>query len=202
MTPTVKSLPERIRFAWWRGCLPLLAFAWLLPSASGAERKGSEAEVKAAALSKIGDYARWPAGTFADARSPVVIGVMGRNLFEEELSEIVKIINENGAGHRLIVRQFKDDEPVENCQILFIAASEKARVPQIIQRVQGKAVLTISDLDGYVTRQGGCLRLFVEDKALQFEVNLTAVEREKITFNTGFLGLKGTRIIRDGKVVK
>jgi len=57
-------------------------------------------------------------------------------------------------------------------------------------------------MDGFVMRQGGCFRLFVEDKTLQFEVNLNAVEREKIAFDTEFLSLKKTRIIRDGKVVK
>lgn len=203
MTRTINNRPVRARSSLWCGCLLLLAFAWTVPSLSGAEASVTEENVKAAALTKIGDYVKqWPAGSFVDANSSIDIGVIGRNLFEAELEQIVKITNENATGRKLVVRQFKDGEAVENCQMLFIAASEKSRMSQILQRMEGKGILTISDLDGFVTRYGGCLGILIESKALKFDVNQTALEREKIIFASGFLDLKRNRLIRDGKVVK
>ncbi|MBC8002565.1 MAG: YfiR family protein, partial [Opitutaceae bacterium] len=153
MTRTIEHRPLRTRLAPWWGWL-LLTLTWLLPSTSGAEGPVTEEVAKALALSKIGDYVKWPAGTFPDARSPVVIGVIGRNDFEEELEQILKNTSENATGRKVIVRQFKDGEPVENCQMLFIAASEKSRMSQILKKLEGTGILTISDLDGFVTRYG------------------------------------------------
>ena len=201
MTPSVNSIPERVWSALGRGCARLLLLAWLLPAVSAADSNYTEAEVKAAALSRIVDYVKWPAGTFADAKSPIVIGVIGRNLFEGELSQVLKSANTNGIGRPVIVRQYKDGETVANCQILFVAASEKSRVAQILQKIEHTGILTISDMEGFVTRLGGGLRLFI-DKSLQVEVNQNTVEREKIIIDPEFLGMRKTRIIRDGKVVK
>ena len=204
MTRTIKNRPVRARSSLWCGCLLLLlAFAWIVPSLSGAEGTVTEENVKAAVLAKIGDYVKkWPDGSLADPKSPVVIGVIGRNLFESELEQIVRETNENATGRKLIVRQFKDGEAVEKCQMLFMAASEKSRISQILRRMEGKGILTISDLDGFVTRYGGCLGILIENKALKFDVNQTALDREKIIFASGFLDLKRNRLIRDGKVVK
>ncbi|HYM35098.1 MAG TPA: YfiR family protein, partial [Steroidobacteraceae bacterium] len=61
-----------------------------LPYAFATETVAPEYNVKAAYLPLFARYVAWPERTFSDAKSPVVIAVVGRDPFGDILDETVR----------------------------------------------------------------------------------------------------------------
>src|SRR2546430_867752 len=101
---------------------------------------------------KGSQFVEWPAQAFASQRSPLVIGVLGSDPFGAALDEVVRgeVVN----GRTLEVRRYQRVEEVKDCHILFISRSERPRLEQILAHLQGRSVLTVSDLEDFA-RQGG-----------------------------------------------
>src|SRR5689334_19745773 len=84
---------------------------------------GSEYEVKAAFLYKFASFVEWPHNL---AAGPISICIAGQDPFGQTLDRVVhdKFIN----GRRFTVRRVKRNEPMRECQILFVGASERSRL--------------------------------------------------------------------------
>src|SRR2546430_21732 len=135
----------------------------------------NEYEVKAGYLLNFVEFVEWPPSAFPDARSPVVLGVIGKDPFGAELDKLQdKIVN----GRRLQIKRFKgalefrgeetpgrrqDDLAVKrarklaelrSCHILFISSSEKNYLPLILKPLKGASVLTVSETEAFVGAGG------------------------------------------------
>ena len=86
----------------------------------------SEHEIKAGFLFNFTKFVEWPEGTFADASTPIILGVVGENPFGNLLTETAagKFVN----VRPVVVRQFKDGQDLRSCNVLFIDAKDKKRV--------------------------------------------------------------------------
>ena len=71
-------------------------------------------------------------------------------------------------GHPVVLKRIaKDEEINRDCQILFIGASERQRIPSILEKIRGENILTVSENDDFLekngiinlTRQGRKIRL-------------------------------------------
>ena len=65
----------------------------------------TEYQVKAVFLFNFSQFVDWPPASFADGRSPLVIGVLGRDPFGATLDEIVR--GETVNGRPLVVRRYE-----------------------------------------------------------------------------------------------
>lgn len=108
--------------------------------------------MKAAFLYNFITFTDWPADAFASPESPYVIGVLGTDPFGKSLEEIIG--SDRIKGRPLVVRRFQRVEDARRCHILFIASSEARRVADILPRLAGQPVLTVSDLPGFAEAGG------------------------------------------------
>lgn len=104
-------------------------------------------KIKAAYLFNFAKFVDWPETSFTNSTAPFVIGLVGEDPFGQLLDDVFLSRSVNGRG--FAIRRFSREENPENCHILFVSSSEKARLPDLMRALQSKPVLTVSELDRF-----------------------------------------------------
>jgi YfiR/HmsC-like len=146
----------------------------------------AEYQVKAAFLFNFAKFVDWPEAAFADARAPIVLGVVGENPFGDDLSNMVS--RQQVKGRPIRVGMFKFGDDLRGCHVVFVSASERAHVPQILSSLRGADALTVSDIDGFAAA-GGVMQFVIEDSRVRFVVNQAAAEQAKLRISAKLLAL-------------
>jgi YfiR/HmsC-like len=167
----------------------------------------SEYLIKAGFVYNFAKLTEWPAGSFAQPDSPIVIGILGTDPFGATIDHVVdnKQINGRGVvvkrlkwGDRLKERQYRlwlND--LLQCNILFVSSSEVSHLDELISIVQGIPILTVGDTPGFAMR-GGVINLILDDNKVRFEVNVEAARRANLNISSRLLAL--AKIVpQDGK---
>lgn len=150
-------------------------------NASHADTKkltASEYQIKAAYLYNFLLFTRWPAPITDKEPEPdgdtVIIGIVGKDPFGTFFKEVEgRTIKIGDAKKKLIIKRFgpySNTADLTSCWLLFVSASEKAHLDQIIAKVRGAPVLTVGDTDSFL-ESGGMIKLVnVRDK-IRWEIN-------------------------------
>ncbi len=145
-----------------------------------------EAQVKAVFLFNFAQFAEWPAETFPDATSPIIIGILGEDPFGPFLEKIVS--GEHIGEHPIQVRRFASAEEAQACHILFIDKNKSRDIERILEQLRGKNILTVSDMKDFASR-GGVIGLFIEDNKTKFEINLKEYKDSNVVISSRVLRL-------------
>lgn len=147
----------------------------------------TEYQVKAAFVYHFAEFVDWPARAFAETNSPIVIGVLGKNVFGNYLAQMI-----NGRtiqGHPLQFKALDSAADAADCQVLFISSSEKSHVPKILADLHGASILTVSETGNFI-REGGMIYLFMDDQnRVRFQINNDAAKRAGLTISSKLLSL-------------
>jgi hypothetical protein len=149
-----------------------------------AQTPPTEYEVKAVFLFNFSQFVDWPAASFADGRSPLVIGVLGSDPFGATLDEIVR--GETVNGRPLTVRRYQSLDQVDTCHILFIDRSQDSQLDAIVAALRGRSVLTVGDFDSFA-RRGGMIRFITVGNKIRLRVNLSAAQEAKLAISSKLL---------------
>ncbi len=114
------------------------------------------------------------------------IGILGTNPFQDNMNTIIG----KAVGKRTVsVEHFpKWDDNIRYCDILYISASEKTRLPDILNRLRDLPVLTIGDTASYA-KQGVMINFKNEDNKVRFEINLLAADQAGIKISSRIIKL-------------
>lgn len=145
-----------------------------------------EYQVKAAFLFNFSQFVSWPPQAFSSASAPIVIAVLGEDPFGADLDSMVS--GQHVDGHSLLVRRYRDVSEIDGCHILFIDRSESAELPQILRRLQGRAILTVSDIEGSA-ESGVMIDLVTQSNHIRMHVNLAAARASGLTVSSQLLRL-------------
>lgn len=88
-------------------------------------------------LCNFSQFVDWPAASFADGRSPLVIGVLGSDPFDGMLDAIVR--GETVNGRPLAVRRYRSLDEIDACHILFIDRSQAAQLDAIVAALKRRS---------------------------------------------------------------
>ena len=158
--------------------LPITAFA-------GAPSKlTQEYDLKAVFLFNFAQFVDWPAEAFANANTPITIGILGQDPFGKSLDEVVA--NESAHDRRLVVRRFQTPEQVDSCQILFIGASEAGRLDHIFATLAHRSVLTVGESRDF-TAHSGIIAFEVAQHRLRLRINVAAATAADLTISSQLL---------------
>ena len=149
-------------------CLALAGSGWLRADAA------KEYEVKAAFLYNFTKFVEWPASRFADANSPIVVAVLGRNPFGEALEKIVQGRKVN--GHAIVVTTVESTADLAQAHVVFVAAGEE---PRIDPEQTAAGLLTVGETEAFAARGGMIVFRMHQDK-VRFEINVDAAERHRL----------------------
>jgi hypothetical protein len=158
----------------------------------------SEYLIKAGFIFNFAKFVEWPATAFAQADSPIVIGILGTDPFGSIIDQIVQ--NKKIGARGFVVKRLKwgtDVKELRDCKILFVSASEKAHLDEVVQIVKGQPILTVGETPGFAER-GGIIRFVLEDNRVRFEVNVEAAHQAELTISSRLLTL--ARIVQQPSV--
>lgn len=164
----------------------VLSFSLVFAIGFKCHAQPTEYQIKAAFIYNFARFVDWPTQAFADATSPMTIGLLGKNVFGDDLQQVI-----NGKaikGHPLQFKQFNSMPDATNCQVLFISSSEKSHFSRILARLQGTSVLTVSETDGFI-EGGGMINLKIVDQKVRFEINNDAAKKAGLTISSKLLSL-------------
>jgi hypothetical protein len=154
----------------------------------------SEYLIKAGFIFNFAKFVEWPGAVFPQPDSPIVIGILGTDPFG---TIIDKTVQDKRIGARgFAVKRLKwgaDLKDLKECKILFVGASEKAHLDELVQMVKGLPILTVGETPGFAER-GGVIRFILEDNRVRFEVNVDAARQADLTISSRLLTL--ARIIQ------
>lgn len=157
--------------------LGLPAHAIVVDAAPALERR-----VKAAFLYKFLGYADFPAGSFADATTPVSIGVVGADDMAVELTRIAagRLV----AGRMITVRALREQDLAQPLHVLFVAGQDDARAARLLRAAN--AQLTVTECDGGL-RSGSVINFTIVDDRVRFDVSLDAAEKNNVKLSSRLL---------------
>ena len=153
--------------------------------ASSQEIQAPEYKVKAAFLYNFTKLVEWPTNAFASDKSPLLVGILGKDPFGKELDDLTtgRAVN----GHALQLVRFSAVEQITNCHILFICESERRKLDSILDVTRGKPILTVGDMKGFETR--GMITLVKSNDSINLRINLEAAREAGLQLSSRLIRL-------------
>jgi hypothetical protein len=180
--------PRPLRGARWRSFpLVTLALALLLTCVSANAHAADVNQAKANLLYNIAKFVEWPGfKPHTDMEVPLVFTILGEDELAVALAGVLSSRTVN--GHPVFVRFARRPQDAKGSQILYVAASEFARLGDVLAVVDTAAVLTVSDAPGFAA-QGGMVGFTAEGERVRFEVNLNQAEKTGLKLSAKLLAL-------------
>ncbi|MBI4871047.1 MAG: YfiR family protein [Candidatus Riflebacteria bacterium] len=123
--------------------------------------------VKAAFVYYFALFVDWPGSTLGPGQSKVVLGVWGNDALGQTLGGL----RGKRVGDRTLeVVQFEANQDVSACHLLYVAASEPAKVRELLGKLEGQPILTVSDRPGFLGL-GGMIQFFIEGETVRFQIS-------------------------------
>ena len=152
----------------------LLLMAVLAPAAA----QSREYKLKAAFIYNFVKFVEWPA-----QKGPIKVAILGKDVFDGELN---KLETRKVDGRSLKVSVISDVNQATDYHVVFLA--DGAQAQKLLNRVQGKPVLTVSDTPGF-SKQGGGITLVSARNRIRFQINKKALDKANLRPNTRLLAL-------------
>ena len=188
----------------WQGVVQILRFATFftllltltLPAAGQAPAL-TENEIKAGFLFNFTKFVEWPTDAFSDANSPIILGIVGEDPFGDLLVQAVagKSVN----GRAVLLKHFKEEQPLRACNILFVSGSEEKHLARILEKLKGSSILTVGETDGFA-QAGGIINFTIEGNRVRLEINLDAATRTRLKISAKVIAV--ARLVRDNPAVE
>lgn len=154
-------------------CSPL--FGWQQPT---------EYQVKAAYLYNFSKFIKWPANAPSANSDSFTICVLGSDPFGAVLDGTVA--GEAIDNKRVAVRRVATAKEAAGCRIVFISATEDARLKPLLLALDKSGALTVSDMPGFTDR-GGMIQFVLDGHRVRFEINLAAASSAGLSLSSELL---------------
>jgi hypothetical protein len=184
--PTMRRLGLTLSIA----AIVLLSAA---PRSRAQDSASSEYLIKAGFIYNFATLVQWPAASFPQSDSPIVIAILGEDHFGPTLDRVLESKKVN--GRPFAIKRIKTVSELQrlvanpkDCQILYVSSSEMAHIAEVLQIVKDTPILTIGETAGFA-RSGGIINLVLEDNRVRFEVNVDAAKTSDLNISSRLLAL-------------
>lgn len=161
--------------------LCLLFLLFLLPQIARGADPTLEAKVKAAYIYNFTKFIDWTPQEGRPASAPLRICIVGSDPIDTFLKEVAA---REVKGRPLAVDDAGTD--LTACEVLYVSRSEQERVDVILQPLQGRGVLTVSDIPDFVQHQG-VIGFVTEGGKVRIEINLAAATKAGLKISAKLL---------------
>jgi len=156
----------------------------LVASVRAQPSKPLDYQVKAVYLLNFGRFVTWPAGDQAVDSATFRLCVLGQDPFGQTLDATVAA--ESIDGKSVVTRRIAKPEESDGCRMLFVSASEDRQLTQIVRVLDKSAILTVSDMPGFLQR-GGMIQFVAEGKRVRFQINAAAAQHVGLALSSELL---------------
>lgn len=146
----------------------------------------TEYQIKAAYLYKFASYVEWPPAAFARTNTPFTIGIMYAD-------DIGMALNELRVGHSIDnrsieVKLLKPGDSLANVQMLFIGHQENTQLKSLLEPVQVRPVLVVTE-SANALAAGSIINFLVVEERVRFEVSVLHAERNGLKISARLLAV-------------
>ncbi len=187
MIKLIQDIPNCLRAA----LLALMVSGALVPlhvqiSSATETLKDKEAAIKSAFIYNFTKFIQWPqvAGD-ESVQENLDLYILGSSALTEHL---MKIDGRKAGDRKISVTRLENVEMLKKGVILVICETEAYRLKKILNKVRGRNILTISDIEGFAPA-GGMIGLYKERNKIRFEINTDAARRAGIVLSSHLLKL-------------
>ncbi|MBI5471943.1 MAG: YfiR family protein [Ignavibacteriae bacterium] len=165
----------------------VLCLSWSATTISFAQSPQEvEERLKAVYVFNFLQFIEWPASSFENSDSPIIIGVLGPESFKNTLDEIVR---SERIGNRLIqTKRYASVSDIDKCHLLYISPSEDGKMESVLRQVEQSATLTVSDIDQFA-EMGGDIGFFLENNKVRFAINVQSLRTANLNASSKLLRL-------------
>ena len=158
----------------------------VVPSVAVPAQEASEQALKVAFIYNFAKFTTWPASAFADPAAPVTVCVVGKHDFGDAFESIA---GKSVGGRSVVVKYLSSYKAKDECQVIYVASSEKARLPKIVSAAKEAHALVVSDTHGFV--DGGTIINMVRrgDDHIGFEINARVAGESGLKLSSKLLNL-------------
>ena len=143
------------------------------------KRSVDEYRLKAAFIERVTRFVEYVPSSI-NTGDVFTITILGENPFGNYLDEMYE---ENKISNKKVVINYIDQiEQIEYPDILYIGIDNEDKIQQVLERVLGMQVLTITDSEIY-SKSGVVLNMKLVNDKLRFEIDIYAAQRQGIKFN-------------------
>jgi hypothetical protein len=167
-----------------------LIAAQVLPPAYGAAPP-NEYALKSVFLYNFCRFIDWPDAAFAGASDPIVIAVLGEDPFGPLLDEAVR--GESFRGRSIRIEHYRNAREIGRCHLLFVGASENARLNEILSAVAGRSIVTVGENEDFIER-GGMIALAADRNRVRLLINPDTLRAARLDVSSKLL--RGAEITR------
>jgi hypothetical protein len=167
--------------------LLLLAVVLLQPHTLSAQTTpAKEFQIKAVFLFHFTQFTQWPATAFADANSPIVIGILGNDPFGAFLEKVVN--GETVNGRSIVITRFTQPDQIKTCHVLYVCSNMQDKLSQVLSAVEKKSILTVGDDDDFL-KKGGMIRFALKNDKIKVQICPSAVKKADLVVSAKLLAV-------------
>lgn len=168
-----------LRIAWTSGLLCLAA-------PGGHAEPTIEYQIKAALVVNFLHFVAWP--EMPDPDPDISICVLDSGRYDDGFEDFTgSAIADRTIALQELDRDSSDPVP-ESCDVVVLANRSRSEVRRILSSVDSRSVLTIGETTDFGA-DGGVIRFVTRNDSVQFEVDLAAGSRAKLTISSKMLRL-------------
>ncbi len=172
----------------FRRALILAAVTAAMLCEAAEEPASATQRIKAAFLYKFVAYVEWPPNAFAQSESPIVIGLAGAEAMAQEL-ERAAAGRTTAGGRPVQVRKLaRGEKSPAGCHILFIGEVDRGLRNELLVQVEGRPVLTVTDVESDAPI-GSIINFLISEDRVRFDISRAAAERNGIQLRSQLLSV-------------
>jgi hypothetical protein len=171
--------------------LILLWVIFVIPlSAISEEKVFGEDTLKALYSYKFALFAEWPDAKQKSADANLEFCIIGRNPFGQAALDSIqgKPVKDKSIHVEVFSNGVLSEESLNNCHVAFISSSESHRLAAILDNLQRRPILSISEIQGFSSR-GGMITLIKAGDHIQFEINPDAIQQAGLAMSSKIIEL-------------
>ena len=162
----------------------LLGIALAAPALAHAEDAN---QVKATMLWNIAKFIKWPDWVFDRTNGEFVFTILGEDSLAEALAANLSTQTLN--GRPVFVRVVGRPQDVMGSQMLYVAASARERMPEVLRVLRNTPALTVADHTGFVGEGGMVDFTLDQDQRVRFEIHQGRAEKAGLRLSAKLLAL-------------
>ena len=163
-------------------CAWLLGGLLLVPATAHAQGDDARADM----LFNLARFVDWPYDA-PGATLPILnITILGEDDFAGTLAMTLSSKSLN--GRRVFVRFVHRVQDIKDSPIVFVALSEQKSVPEVIETLRDRSILTVSDVAGF-SAAGGMVDFTQEGDKVRLEINQGSAVRARLKISAKLLAV-------------
>ncbi|RLD62288.1 MAG: YfiR family protein [Bacteroidetes bacterium] len=128
-------------------------------------------------------YIEWPASYKS---GDFTIGVIGQTPLTKELNNLAK--SKKAGSQTISIKKFNKVSEIDKCNILFIPKNKSNELSNILNKLNGKSTLIITEKKG-MAKQGAGINFVIVNNKQKFELNKANITKYKLKISPSLINL-------------